>query len=82
MATDPRHTTVTATERDADAGSGGPVEAYFMDAGGGKLTLGTGAKSAEATAFLKDNGSDALILDDDPAAEERPLYAFDTKVVI
>lgn len=54
----------------------GPTEAYFMDSGtANEYVIGSGSKTTEATAFLKDEGSGVFILDTDIAEEDRKLYA-------
>lgn len=54
--------------------------AYFMDAGGGLFTLGTGNKAGEATAFLDDLGGGVYGLDSSSATEDRPLYVVDPEL--
>lgn len=50
--------------------------AYHMLVGG-VYVLGYGNKANEATAFLKDNGSGVMVLDDSAAAETHYLYLVD-----
>lgn len=80
MAADPRHTTLTAIERDSED-QATPVEAYFMISGG-RYVLGSGNKAGEAAAFLKDVGAGKFVLDSDPAEEDRALYLTGSNRVI
>ncbi len=84
MAADPRHTTVTATERDTDPAENIPVAAYFMDhpSLSGRFVLGSGLKSTEATAFVVVDSGDRVVLDDDPDAEDRKLYLLNNSRVV
>ena len=82
MATDPRHTTAFQIERQPRDLAGTMVEAYLMPSGvANTFVFGSGNKS-EATAFLKDNGSGAFVLDSDPTEEDRHIAAVNTTTIV
>ena len=79
-----RIATPTQIQRDPRDAGVSPRAVYFMDhpSVAGVYVLGVDAKSAEATAFLKDNGSGVYVLDNDPSEEDRIPLLLSTSVVL